>query len=251
MSDSPKRNFLDIRSWGFLLTEGVLIVASILFAFALDSWWDERQDRKDELAILHALHDEFTANREVIIHYRGLNLDGIASLEAMLQATEAGHWVSDSRTPDEALAYFILAPTPDVGAGVLNALIGSGRIELLQNNDLLIRLANWQGVFAELLDDLLPSKGFAYDTVIPFVISKGLPASGAFGALDIPFNIDVSHRTLAGNPASLEGLLTDPQLPTMLEIRTGVLLHAGDEYETVLEEVDGILADIEVSISTH
>jgi hypothetical protein len=49
----------------------------------------------------------------------------------------------------------------------------------------------------------------------------------------------------------MERLLTDPRLPTMLEIRTGILLHAQEEYDTVLEEIDGILADIEASISTR
>lgn len=245
MSNSPEKNKLNIRSWGFLLTEGVLIVVSILFAFALDSWWDERKDRNDEQAILHALHDEFTANREVVSRYRQMNLDGIESLEAFLLSFEGGRWDSDTRTPDEALAYLLLMPTPDVGAGVLNALISSGRIELLQSNKLRIRLANWKGVYDELLDDLLPSKGFAYDTVIPFVISKGVPARGAFESLDIPFNGDLPPRTLSDDPEILGQLLTDPQLRTMLEIRVGVLLHAGDEYDVVLEEIDGILMDIE------
>lgn len=249
--DSPKKFVLDLRSWGFLLTEGVLIVISILFAFALDSWWDERQDRKDEQAILQALHDEFSVNREVIIHYRGLNQDGIESLEAILSSIEAGRWVSDSRSPDEALAYLILAPTPDVGAGVLNALIGSGRIELLHDRGLRIRLANWKGVYDELLDDLLPSKGFAYDTVIPYVISKGLPVIGAFEMMNIPFGENVSHRSLADNPEVLAEFLSDPQLPTMLEIRVGILRHASQEYDTVLGEIDGILNDIEASISSR
>ena len=249
--DSPKQKLLAIRSWGLLLTEGLLIVVSILFAFALDSWWEERQDQKAELAILQALHDEFTANREVVTYYRGLNLDGIESLEALLVAVDTGRWDSDNRTPDEALAYLILAPTPDVGAGVLNALINSGRIELLQDNDLRIRLANWHGVFAELLDDLLPSKGFAYDTVIPLVINQGLPAWGAFEKMGIYFGDEVPNRSLADNPEAMERLLTDPRLPTMLEIRTGILLHAQEEYDTVLEEIDGILADIEASISTR
>ena len=247
--DSPDKKYLNIRSWGFLLTEGILIVVSILFAFALDSWWDERNDRKDEQAILQALHDEFEANREVILSYRGLNRDAIESLGAFLQAIEAGYWVSDTRTQDEALAYMMLAPTPDVGAGVLNALIGSGRIELLRDSDLRIRLANWNGVYAELLDDLIPSKGFAYDTVIPFVISKGLPAAGAFESVDIPFDEGVPRRRLADDPESLAKLLTDSQLATMIEIRLGILLHAEEEYGIVLEEIDGLLADLEILIT--
>ena len=36
----------------------------------------------------------------------------------------------------------------------------------------------------------------------------------------------------------------------MLEIRLGILLHAGMEYDAVLEEIDGILSDIEGLIAT-
>ena len=46
-----------LQSWGLLLTEMVLIVASILLAFALDSWWDERRDRVEEGEILQGLQE--------------------------------------------------------------------------------------------------------------------------------------------------------------------------------------------------
>ncbi len=40
------------------LAEGVLIVASILVAFAIDAWWAERQERQEELLLLEALRAE-------------------------------------------------------------------------------------------------------------------------------------------------------------------------------------------------
>lgn len=33
--------------WTRLSTEAVAIVASILFAFAIDAWWDEEQEREN------------------------------------------------------------------------------------------------------------------------------------------------------------------------------------------------------------
>jgi len=33
--------------WKRLVLEATAIVASILLAFAIDAWWDERQDRKE------------------------------------------------------------------------------------------------------------------------------------------------------------------------------------------------------------
>lgn len=37
---------------GKLFREGVVIVASILLAFAIDAWWDERKERVEEREIL-------------------------------------------------------------------------------------------------------------------------------------------------------------------------------------------------------
>ena len=180
----------------------------VVWCFALDSWWDERRDRDNERITLHALHDEFTTNREVVVKYRQMNLDGIESLEAFLGAFEAGIRTSNKRTPDEASRYLLVVPTPDVGAGVLNALINSGRIELLQSANLrnLVLYAPTDGYVQ---DDLLPSKGFAYDTVIPFVISKGLPVSSAFESLDIPFNADLPERSLKNDPDAHRALMND------------------------------------------
>ena len=41
-----------------------MIVASILLAFAIDAWWEERQDRQTERDDLARLHAEFVWNRD-------------------------------------------------------------------------------------------------------------------------------------------------------------------------------------------
>ena len=53
---SDKRSYMANRerSW---LSESLLIVISILVAFAIDAWWDERNDRKVEHRILASLLD--------------------------------------------------------------------------------------------------------------------------------------------------------------------------------------------------
>jgi hypothetical protein len=46
--------------WGFLIVEAVLIVASILLAFAIDAWWDGRQLEAQRLDLLAALEADFS-----------------------------------------------------------------------------------------------------------------------------------------------------------------------------------------------
>jgi len=50
------------NQWKRLSVEATAIVASILLAFAIDAFWDERELREQEIAQLHALHADFTEN---------------------------------------------------------------------------------------------------------------------------------------------------------------------------------------------
>jgi len=52
--------------WNRLLIEGVVIVASILMAFAIDAWWDDRQSRQAEINQLHSIAAELESNAELI-----------------------------------------------------------------------------------------------------------------------------------------------------------------------------------------
>jgi hypothetical protein len=45
-------------TWPKVIAESIAIIASILFAFAIDRWWDARQAREEEIATLTPLRDE-------------------------------------------------------------------------------------------------------------------------------------------------------------------------------------------------
>jgi hypothetical protein len=49
-----------------LAVEGLVIVASILMAFALQAWWDDRQDAETEYEILVALQSELNGALEML-----------------------------------------------------------------------------------------------------------------------------------------------------------------------------------------
>lgn len=92
------------REWKRLLVEGVVIVVSILFAFAIDAWWEERQqlgDAEDQVARIVA---ELRVNVELLQ----------AQDEALTIAVTAAH---------EFLALFGPEPEPTT-ATVIGNLMG-------------------------------------------------------------------------------------------------------------------------------
>ena len=81
--------------WPRILAEGTAVVVSILLAFSIDAWWDERKERADEHQVLLGLKAQFKANqreaRAVIDHHedtlrriREFKSMAPASIEAMM-----------------------------------------------------------------------------------------------------------------------------------------------------------------------
>jgi len=242
-----QRSHPTIKRWGILLTEMILIVASILFAFALDSWWDERKERVEETKVLHGLKEEFLLNRSMLEQRIATHSSDLLAIEELLAAVLRGYWDSTEIEVDQALAALIAPPTTDLGNGVLNALIGAGRIELLTNRSLRARLAAWEGVFEEVRDDEIMARGFVLDVIIPYLIRQGVPMSGPISLWkDQSLN---APRSIVNNPEALTRLLTDPEFTVILELRVGFKMHATGEFQAALDAVGEILAEINKSLA--
>lgn len=133
---------------GFLI-EAVVIIASILLAFAIDAGWDEWIDRRDERAMLEALVPEFEANLAeaagvIAVHERNGRLIGLAHARTPRRTSEL--------PPDSVSATLHALASPrtfDAIRGTLDALIGSGQLELIRDPELVRALT----VYLNLVED--------------------------------------------------------------------------------------------------
>lgn len=229
-----------------LFTEMVLIVASILLAFALDSWWQDRREAREEVQLLQGLQEEFTQNRQTLEYYLEFNLRGIEQLTALSAAAASGAFGEGPVSPDQALEGLVIPPTSDLGNGVLSTLITSGRLDLLRDRELRKKLAAWNGVYGELQDDELLARQFVFDTVLPYLVEMGVPLSGPLApAGQWPTDIRASDT----DPARFQRLLDDPRFATLVDIRLAYRIHTRKEFQQVMEMVESLLADIERSLA--
>ena len=70
--------------WKRICVEAVTIVGSILLAFAIDAWWEERQERDAELRQLHRVSAELDANAERIQRKLDVLADAIEGATAFM-----------------------------------------------------------------------------------------------------------------------------------------------------------------------
>lgn len=228
--------------WGRWFVEIVVIVLSILLAFAIEAWWDERQEREDEREILAGLEREFTDYHDKLS--RAIEKHDLmrTAMEELLQATESGRWTTTEFTLDEAVIRSMWPPTTELSGGVRDALIQAGRLEVISNRALREKLALWAGIHAEVFDDEEFSRGIVFNQMMPFLISQGFDLSGVLHGLS---GADASGNHLGQDESEVQRLLGDRRFRALIQFRLGFWIHAMQEYETGLQAIEEILALID------
>ncbi len=169
--------------WLRVFVEGVVIVGSILLAFGIQAWWDGVQEGEEVRQDLVSVSLELMENRERIMFHVDL-MDRMASAgEAVVELMESDPATSVTNMQD-TLAWLGTNPaaTLDASFGALEALIASGRLNLVADPDLRLRLAGLrdkiedaielQPRIAELSDNyLLPLTYSAYDNTAVLDVS--------------------------------------------------------------------------------
>ena len=129
--------------WKRISIEAAAIVASILLAFAIDAWWDDRHERIEELRILDTLRAEFLSNVESIPTYierHQISADSTQALLDMMKAAEPGSTVS---FPAARLARVLGHSTTNPHSGALDAILQSGELRYINNPAIREKLAAW------------------------------------------------------------------------------------------------------------
>jgi hypothetical protein len=206
--------------WKRISVEAAAIVGSILFAFAIDAWWDQRAESAQERNVLETLlvdmRDFQSTRREgrdvvidAIIESARVLLDIARAPERSITDREIDHLLND-------LTYIVSAF--DLGIPMLNMLFEGGEIASLENDDLRACLADLQ--FALSVERSYSEReiGFVENIFYPYLdenaslaqiwgADDGQPGivKSAFNSTEYPVgreavqHSEYSHRELLGN----------------------------------------------------
>ena len=233
--------------WRQIAVEGVAIIASILLAFWIDAWWDERQNRSEEQQILQGLHEEFTNFHEILVDDLGDHLQSIHSLERFLIVIDSDPLDVPGPAVDAVLLEMLNPGTTDLGNGALSALLSSGRIELLTNRNLRASLAAWEGVMDEVRDDQSDNSRMVFERSVPYFMHNGIPVTAAMSNWYETWPI--SARSVSDDSDALARLLKDPEFRVLVELRYGYKRHLTEEFEAAIVAAEEILSEIEFSLN--
>ena len=235
--------------WKRMGIEASAIVASILLAFAIDAWWDNRRERVLEQESLHDLHAEYEGHKDDVLGANARHLNYLRAVEALLDGCRQGSWRSDEFSLDDAIFALMVPETMDLGEGVRDTLISSGKLEILLDRDLRYELAEWDSVLDELLDDQLNNRELVISLVLPYLARSGVSMSGPLSKTPGQQFWSIPKRSLSVSSETMANICSDPEFMSIVEMRYGFMIHTAFEYDRVISAIERMLVRIQASLT--
>lgn len=186
-------------SWARILAEGSAILVSILLAFGIQAWWEERQERATETDLLSRLHAEFSTNLARIderTFYRTVLLQGEELYTQIKEARKEGH--ETIMVSGYTLKWFAYAPTYEADTPILDGLLRGGQLEIVEDRNVQSVLATWERELRDYTSFAVRARRYADELLLPALYRRG----------------DVGDVLMASNWASV-----DPALEVPVQIR--------------------------------
>lgn len=230
--------------WPRILAEGVAIVLSILLAFSIDAWWQDRVEGQREQEALMALLDDFEKTNKYISKGRDFHLAVQRSNIELLEAVTS----RESSLSDEQIERLLVNLTwwdgeSHFSTGAINSLVFGGDLALIENNALRQLVADWPSQIERVESAQRQDYDFFFNVLTPFLRSNSyLPQLATIGASKPgdpdarPFLIDLEIEVTQG----YSELVANEEFHNILAQKSWIqfdILDAFDKAEALLDQM--------------
>jgi hypothetical protein len=178
-----------------LTLEAFAIVGSILLAFAIDAWWQQRNEIRQADALIVDLHADFEASQEHLAEWLAGAQWMHRTTSELLEKIKSADTDEEILVRHETIVGSIGAATYDPISATLDAMLSSGQINLIENIELRNALALWQQKLADTRED--------EELVREVTVREVIPTLSEQVRLGRAFEFDRLHATFL-NPGSAE-----------------------------------------------
>ena len=159
--------------WRRLAVEAPAIVVSILLAFAIDAWWEERQTEQDIAEDLAIVEHELEENiRLVQLAIESMQII-VAAKDRIISELKADPDAESIEVPVADVFWGIFNnPTLDPSLGGTDAWIAAGQLGVIESLELRQRLAGVRGKFEDVFEDQRDARDLSILQIYP-VLQEG------------------------------------------------------------------------------
>jgi hypothetical protein len=127
-----------------LALEVLVIIFSILVAFAVDAWWDQRQEDREEVLVLRSVLDEARANQLRLDDRRLWQHEVLSAIDALLEVASAPTATATPDSIDHLLADASFWGSSAWETAAVDAVVAGGGLARVSDPMLRQALTGWQ-----------------------------------------------------------------------------------------------------------
>jgi hypothetical protein len=207
------------RTWLGFLAEGLVVIASILLAFAIDAWWDRRGEQEREAEVLAALEHEMIQNKQGIETTLESHDRTHQAALAFLGSTpeEIGSLSADSAAVLGSWLFRVRVFTP------LEGVMNGEELSAIRDPELRLALATWGGISMDQAENRPELWDLAQVVWRNRAIARGIGYGSPLDAI------------------ALQRLRADPALWADLEVHDMVRQGDAGKLTRLLQQTDEVL----------
>ncbi len=171
--------------WIRISVEAAAIVASILLAFAIDAWWEERGERNAEVVLMERLKADFINLQSALILVEEEHRDARDACIFFMNMA-VGESIPVTAEVDLMVGLvFLVSRTFNPGSGAVASFHSSESSRLVRNQTLADKLLAWSGLVDELQEEGANLRKGVAERWAPYIASRVNvgPYIAAFGKL--------------------------------------------------------------------
>jgi hypothetical protein len=225
-----------------------MIVASILLAFGIQTWWETQTEADREQRLLTALSAEFEQNAELLTRAGSAYRARYLAASRILDAIDGGSLEVDDVELRAWVQGLVSAQTFHLESGAHDALLASGELNVISDEALRARLAAWPSYVEEWAEEERAVFSFAQETLVPY-----LSQQAALREIQPPFRpfpdgqSPPQLRAPSGNGPSLGPLLREIEFENLVYRGAQGLWYAIRDGETLREHLAAVLESIQTN----
>ena len=138
----------------YAIGEIVLVVIGILIALQINTWNEERIEKRKEQSVLKSLHKAFSDNLEslnFIIEISEISFHSSKQMLSLIGPKASGYSYTEI---DSLVGDMINYSTYDPSTGTVDNIINSGKLNIIQNEVLKTNISDWSGILADTKKDI-------------------------------------------------------------------------------------------------
>lgn len=245
---------LDI-AWRRLLIEGTAIVLSILLAFAIDAWWQDREQQQADYAQLDALLEELRVHKTLLAESKTSHKSTLSEGVLLLESIKAGPEARPNAVIADQLSKYFNFYEINAPFGALQSAVASGALSRMRNSALASSLASWPSKIEDLIEEQDSGERLVFDLMA--MLSQLMPLSDVFRSrLGAPVArgtdevVDFAVFTVPASrhEADYAALFEDPEVENAILLLMVITSGALAEAEIFDAELDKLMDRLETCL---